>query len=214
MSILDFIAEVKQRGMARTNRYLVEFQFPNSSGDTANLVSLFCEAVNLPGINVESTAAKVFGETREMPYNRTFDPVTFTFYVDSDMEVKAAFERWVMLVVNQNSRTVNYYNNYIKDVYISVLDIEDNMKYTLTLHEAYPKTMAAVGLDAGAKDVMRVSVTMQYKYWTSDASENVDNKTTLTDNLYALQDPMGYFTDTGYSYEQSQETEDTSWPWE
>ena len=42
-------------------------------------ILLHSESIVLPGINVSTTQAKTFGEFREMPYERTFEPVQMTF---------------------------------------------------------------------------------------------------------------------------------------
>lgn len=198
MSLQSFISEVRTRGISRTNRYEVIIPFPNTDNAGSNLVTMFCEATNLPGMNVATTPARTFGEIRQMPYERLFDPVNLSFYVDGNMETRAAFERWIHLVFNQTSRTIGYYSDYIRDVVIHVKDLEDKTTYTVTLYEAFPKSISTVQMSSESREVMKVQVQMEYKYWKSSLSSSINAKTTDATNLASAQDPNSVLTTTGY----------------
>ena len=198
--IIDFIGEVKTRGLARTNRYEVDIMFPFGSDPSVNnITTLFCESVNLPGLNINTQPHIIFGEGREMPYGRMFDPVTLSFYVDSDLQIKQAFETWMNMVVNKDSRVINYYRDYISQIIINVYNVDDSNPYSVTLHEAYPKTMNAVQLSAESKDIMRLSVTFAYKYWSSSSSNVIPTKS-MNQPANPVQDPQSVNTNTGYQY--------------
>jgi hypothetical protein len=158
----------------------VNIRFPNSGTTSSKLVSWFCEVTSLPGMNIATSPQRIFGEIRQMPYERMFDPVTMSFYVDGDMEVKAAFERWIHLIFNQTSRTINYYENYVRDISITVKDVEDNTPYILTLKEAYPKSIQSIQLSAESKDIMKLTVQIEYKYWTSSLSNTINTQPAYT----------------------------------
>lgn len=175
--IQDFISEIKRGAIARTNRYAVFFTPPVAIDGEGKPVSpdfgagrkilMFCDSAQLPGINISTTQNRTYGEFREIPYEKLFDNVTLSFYVDQDMKVKQLFDEWVNGIQNPKSRTFNYYNNYTTKMTIDVQDINDKTRYTMTLHECYPKTISNIQLDASSKDIMKMSVSMQYKYWTS-----------------------------------------------
>lgn len=212
--ISDFISQVRTRGLARTNRYEVIVPFPtlNPNYDTSRLVSIFCESVNLPGINIASQPVRVFGESREMPYERMFDPVTLTFYIDYDHEVKTAWEQWFHSIMNQTSRTMTYYDSYIKPVVIKVIKEDqvyqsgnglwtpkETAPYVVTLHEAYPKSLSAIQMSADSREIMKMQVTLQYRYWTSNISEKTNNRSTSAfSESTQNQDPAQINTGSGY----------------
>lgn len=194
--ISDFIGEVKTRGMARTNRYTVEIVDPLDP-DGARLIQLFCESTSLPGMNLITTPHRVYGESREMPYERGFEPVTMSFYVDGDMMVKKMFDSWMTNIVDPFTRQLNYYKSYIRDINITVYDVDEKFApYTLTLYEAYPKTIGTIQLDASAKDVMKLPVTFTYKYWKT-AGIDLAKPT-----VYSEQDPQNSMTSDGYTYDE------------
>lgn len=162
----DFIAEIKTKGIARTNRFTVDFTPPRAMPEQTKRMLLFCEKAILPGINYATTANRTYGETREVVYDRMYDPVTLTFHVDRKMTIKEIFDNWAQYIIDPSSRTVGWYNDYVTPMTIRVQDIEDNTTYLVQLFEAYPKSIGSISMDAGNNnDTMRLDVTFQYKYW-------------------------------------------------
>lgn len=168
MSKLDeFIAQVKTVGLARTNRYTVIITPPPrlNDGGSLDVFSMMCDQVQLPGINLATTQNRSFGEFREVPYEKLYGDIQLSFYVDNDLSVKRFFDDWMAVIQNNGSRTFEYYNNYVSDMIINVEDLEDNVRYSVTAYECYPKTISPIQMDYSAKDIMKMQVTMQYKYW-------------------------------------------------
>lgn len=200
-----FISQVKTRGIAKTNRYEVIIPFPRNSNfpippDMMELGNLFCDQVNLPGINVATTAMRTFGEVREMPYEKMFEPVTFSFYVDTDMQLKMAFDKWMALISNPIDRTIGYYNDYVKDIDIYVKTVGDQSPYMITLYEAYPKAVQSIQLDSGGKEIMKMTVTMQYKYWYSRELQSSTSAGKPLPSTPAIRDRQSVNTGTGYVF--------------
>jgi hypothetical protein len=178
--IENFIAQVKQEGMARTNRYAIYFGIPASVDNfiqDLRTVTLFCDQVQLPGLNYSTVQNRTFGEFRETPYEKLYDAVNISFYVDTSMRVKLLFDKWINSIQDVNTRTFTYYNNYITDMDIEVLDLQDNVRYVLTLYECYPKNIGSIQLDNSSKDIMKMQVTMQYKYWKANVVEQISDGT-------------------------------------
>ena len=196
-----FISQVKTKGLARTNRFLVEIPGMGRSSDDAEMLSLFCETVSLPGLSLATTPQRIYGEVREMPYEKIYDTVNLSFYVDSDMNLKLMFDNWIHSTIDPRTRQSNYYHNYVRDVRISVLPVDsDTPVYTVTLREAYPKAVGTVQMDAAARDVMKLPVTLNYKFHNIDVPD-----TTLIENrrfINSPQDRQGVITGTGYEVDQ------------
>lgn len=166
-NLTDFISEVKKDGLARQNRFTVTITPPISMsnlGDSTQLAQLFCEQASLPSVSYASQPVKTFGENREVVYDRNYEDITLSFLVDRKMMVKAYFDEWSNAVIDPISRVAGFYEDYAKDIVISVQDTEDNNVYTTVLYEAYPKTIGAVQLDHNSKDIMKLQVTFTYKY--------------------------------------------------
>jgi len=173
----DFISSVAGEGLMRTSRFAVTFTLPNAmpAGNyVGNLrkILLYCDSINLPGINLETSQAKTFGEYREMPYNKLFDNVNMSFYVDNAMSVKLLFDSWMGAIQNPVTRSFNYYADYITDIDIDVFDIANNIRYALPLAQCYPKAINPIQMDYAGREVMKMTVSMNYKYWLSSGSQN------------------------------------------
>lgn len=176
----QFIAQVKNVGMSRTNRYSVIMAPPQNEwmAEYRDLeeILLFCDQVQLPGVNLATVQNRTFGEFREVPYEKLFGEISMSFYVDQSLVVKQFFDAWMNSIQNPYTRTFAYYNSYITQMDIQVEDVNDNTRYTVTAYECYPKTVSAIQMDYANKDVMKLQVTMQYKYWTAyGENSNVNN---------------------------------------
>jgi hypothetical protein len=185
--IRDFISEVKKDGMSRTNRYRVAFAPPsNANIDALQKVLLFCDQAQLPGVSYASNPVRTFGELREAPYDRLFETCTLSFYVDTNMKVKRLFDSWINSIQNPVSRTFNYYKSYTTDMQIEVQDINDMTRYRLELFECYPKSIGAIQLDYSSKEIMKLSVVMQYRNWASSATEQLPSNEVVSTNSIDL----------------------------
>jgi hypothetical protein len=221
-NLKEFIAAVKGEGLMRNNRFSVFFSIPSGVEQSFDLrkVMLYCDSITLPSLTVETAQAKTFGEFREMPYNKLFDNITMSFYVDNSMQVKLLFDQWMNSIQDPITRTFNYYKTYTTDLNIDVFDVAEKQRYQLVLYEAYPKSISAVQMDYSNKDVMKLQVSMNYKYWLSSATSSAETQSatgsSILNNLFsnngllgsALKVPTQYFTNfnnyqTGFqSFEQ------------
>jgi hypothetical protein len=183
--IQDFIAQVKGSGLARTNRYAVIFAPPARIQPAGlNKILLFCDQVQIPGANYSTVQNRVFGEFREIPYEKLYDQISLSFYVDTEMAVKNLFDEWHNLISNTNNKTFGYYNDYITDMFIEVQDLNDKTRYAVRLMECYPKTVSSIQLDMNSKEVMKINVGFQYKYWTKSQIAPLANGEIIPTNWY------------------------------
>lgn len=167
--LTEFIANIKLDGLIRTNRYSVIMTPPKAVGEVGDIrkMLMYCSDIQLPGVNVSSAQVRTFGELREAPYDRLFDNINMTFYVDNNMFVKAFFDKWINSIQNPDSRTFEYYNNYITNLTIQVEDLKDRNRYEVELRECYPKSVNAIQLSYESKEIMKLQVVMNYRNWVS-----------------------------------------------
>lgn len=175
-SLNEFISSVKTEGLMQSNRFSVEFNLPTSLDMSTDLqkVLLHCESVQLPGINISSSQSKTFGEVREIPYERTFETISMTFFVDNTMQVKLLFDEWAgNAIQNRTTRKFNYYKQYVTDMFINVYDKNENQRFVVKLYECYPKNVMALSLDHNSREIMKLQVSINYKYWESNTIEAI-----------------------------------------
>jgi hypothetical protein len=172
--INEFIASVKNNGLARSNRYAVLFgNIPWVESALLKNTVMFCDQVQLPGTNFNTAEMRTYGEVRKAPYERLYEDINMSFYVDTDMSVKLFFDYWMNQIQNPVTRNFNYYENYTSDIVLEIQDIKNNTRYNMKLFEAFPKSIGAVQMDYNSKDIMKLSVNFAYKYYHVGALEGL-----------------------------------------
>ena len=165
--INNFLSEFhSDNGYALPSRYEVIITSP-AAGD-ARKVSMRCEALDLPGRALNTSVdSNMYGIAPEIVDGITFGgTLAMTFQASSDLEEKVFFESWQEEAWDRGTWNVKYYRDYIRDIDIYVLDVQDVRRYGLRLRECFPKEIGPASLDAGpAGDIIKIPVTMQYKYW-------------------------------------------------
>lgn len=211
----DFIANVKQ-GLAKTSYFSVELLLPDQLvnekkpiRENLRAIQLFCDQTQLPGISFGTAQVRSYGEFKEVPYEKLYEPVTMNFYVDKQLNVKYLFDSWMEIIQTRSTRTFNYPNTYMADTMrIIVEDSEGQVRYAVKLYRCYPKSVAPIQLDYSSKDVMKLQVTFTYQYATyeqisqqgSDLNSSIEPTARQLPNYnYGFPSetviPQNYFTD-------------------
>jgi len=166
----EFIANVKQ-GMARANHFTVELLLPEKLiklspiREKLPVIQMFCDQTQIPGVSFGTSQVRSYGEFKEVPYEKLWEPITMNFYVDKELYVKDLFDKWIDLVQDPYSRSFSYPNDYVSSAMnIITEDIESKARYKTTLYRCYPKSIAPIQLDYSSKDVMKLQVTFAYQY--------------------------------------------------
>ena len=198
----EFISKVKSTGLAKTNRYRVTIATPSLMTGLMNsgrLITLFCESTALPGQAIATTEQRIMGETREFPYSKMFDNITLSFYIDNNFEVKGFFDNWLNSVSNTQNKITSYYKDYIAPtVLIEVLPMDSEVStYSITLHEAYPKGISPIQLSADSRDIAKIGVSLNYKYYTTSHVASTKYQTINITND-ATQDLQSLITASGF----------------
>lgn len=184
----EFISKVKSTGLAKTNRYRVTIATPalmTGFMNSGRLITLFCESTSLPGQVISTTEQRIMGETREFPYSKMFDNITLSFYIDNNFEVKAFFDNWLNYISNTQNKITYYYKDYIAPtVLIEVLPMDSEVStYSITLHEAYPKATSSIQLSADSKDIAKIGVSLNYKYYTTSHVASTKSMSSISGTL-------------------------------
>ena len=132
--------------------------------------SLRCESVTMPfrALNtIEDT--NIYGPTREIVSGVSYaGDIDLVFQSNSDLDERVFFEEWQKQAFDETSWTLNYHKDYVSEIQIFLLDIQDKRRYGVVLHEAYPKTVNGVELTAGAStEIIKTTVGMSFRYWTA-----------------------------------------------
>lgn len=167
--LINFIQEIKESNLTMTNKHLVQITpcnlMKNHSVNNDRLI-LYCDKVTLPGSTFVSQPLKFFGEVIERPNEKTYNTVTLSFLVDGELDIKHYFDTWISSIINPITRTISYYDDYISTIDINLTE-NNEIRYRTTLFEAYPKTINDIELDYASAEIMRLSITLTYRYFES-----------------------------------------------
>ena len=171
-------------GYAQPNRYEVLI-FPPAKlggGNQSNIfsglerqsdtrsISLRAQSLNMPGRNLATTDdSNVYGPKREVVEGVNYaEEISIDFQASSQLSERVFFENWQRQAFNEKTWNIGYYNDYVGEIQIFVLDKQDKRRYGIKLWEVFPKTIGANQLAYDANDtLMLTNVSFSFRYWTS-----------------------------------------------
>jgi hypothetical protein len=151
--------------IARTNRFVVSV-FPPSG--IASLRSMYVESVDMPNMSIATEDFELDGKPSiKVPYKRNpAGTVTLGIRLEESGKSRNIFKQWMDSIV-QTSDNVNYYRKYYDEitgtVVIKQLGLSDEVKFGVTLMNAYPINVDTVQYDWGDNNnYVKQSVTLCY----------------------------------------------------
>ena len=165
----NFLARVKETGLAVQNRFQVNFNTPTVMQETYpenDQISLMCKSFTVPGVGLATSPERITGEVREIINDRVFGAANFVFWNLSDFNTRDYFERWIDGIQDPHSRILAYYNDIKTDVEVTVLDKMDQPKYKIILYAAHPKSIGAMSIDNEQTGIMTFDVSMDYHHYS------------------------------------------------
>lgn len=188
-----------REGHSKPNRYEIELFFPinvfsafideQSAGkddplqkvvkwasvggnDTQRKMAYRCDEISLPGRNIRTvpTMALDYGPSREIAQGVTFGEMTMSFYGSSDLRERRILEIWQEKIYEyETDYSINYYNDYIGDINIFMLNEQNERTYQVSLKECYPKTINEIQIGHGQNNaITKVTASFVYREWTSE----------------------------------------------
>ena len=148
-----------------------EFSFwPLPKGPTTSRdVSLRVEGITLPGRNLNTLEdTNIYGPKRSIVDGVTYaEDISVTFQASSDLGERRFFEEWQKLAFSEKTWNVGYYNDYIAQIDLYLLDRQDNRRFGVKLWECFPKDIAGTDLNQGANnEIIKNTVSFSFRYWT------------------------------------------------
>jgi hypothetical protein len=173
-NINQLVQSVLSTGLVYANRYEVAFAYPMGwrggavNIDTLRSLSMRCDAVTIPGRSFSTTPFRFYGPARNMPYEQIYSgEMTLSVILSQDMREKQFFEDWMGLVSDLGNYKFQYYDQYVTDTTITVLDKNDAVNYIVTINETYPKMIGdlQVGYDKD-NEFLRQDITLCFRKYS------------------------------------------------
>ena len=172
-SIADFKASFTS-DLARPNRFDVEIPIPLGLVPylgTSRRLNLRCEAAELPGRSIATTAMRIYGPEEKFPYQSTYNDVTLTFIVGDDMQEKLFFDAWMEWINPSLTFNMKYKGDYSVPLRINQYDLDNKISYSIDMVDAFPVAINAMDLNWSTDGYHKLSVTFAYTYWKNNSVE-------------------------------------------
>lgn len=160
MSFEKFLSHVRTKSLSKQNRFEVFIPYGDSQ-----LVSLMCYSVTLPSQFLVTDTNIMFGISRDHVWSKNMNQIVMRFYMDTDLKVKKVFDDWAKQIQNPDNGIVDYYKNYVRDITVKVLDINDNVRNEIQVYEAYPKNIEGDVFDHKANAIPSLTVSFNCRYF-------------------------------------------------
>jgi hypothetical protein len=161
-------------GLARPNLYQV--LLPSIGMYSTSSLDVLCKGVNMPGKQIMTTEKTIGTITQKIAWGFTNDDVNLRFIGLNDHGVRRYFENWMGLVVNHESgHTVNYKNEYERDIIINQLDHHGSVTYAVKLLGAYPIQLLDLEYSSEGGTLMDIASTVTYTRWERADDEHPDH---------------------------------------
>ena len=156
--------------LARPNRYDVQIPIPLVLSpfylDTARNLQFRCEATEMPGRTLVTTDRKIgSAPVQKIPYQTTYNDLTMTLIVGSDMMEKLFFDQWMDFINPSSNYNFIYKSNYTVNIAINQYDSTGNLTYKAVLIDAYPMIVNQLDLDWTNDGYHKLSVVFAYTNW-------------------------------------------------
>ena len=165
-SIETFKKQVKS--FAKTSLMEVEIYPPiglGGDGDKFEEYKFTCEAASLPGFIFKTENRLIGGLTSEMPVGFEHEKLTLTFLCRSQMQERKLFDDWFTLIQDEETLTLEYYDNYIGDIIVKSYDPTGIPNYCVKYLACYPNTLTSQNLAWAEDNVLRLTVDFSYEKW-------------------------------------------------
>lgn len=163
----DFLTHVRDKNLARSNRYEVEIMSPNGASSDMRIVSMLAEDVMFPGLLIGTKPLRINNATHQRAsfIDHMGDSLTITFFCDTDWSAKNVFSDWMELIVNPYTREVNYPSDYYGELNIYSLNEKDERIEGWNIMETFPRAIAPIQASATNAQPLRLPVSFAYFKW-------------------------------------------------
>ena len=142
-------------------------QSRTSNPSLSRYLSLQCESAELPGKNIITADAKVYGPGYKVPYQTQYNDISLSFLATNEFYERKLFDRWLEAIMPSDTNNLRFAkgNNTRYMTNIKIVQYDDFIKqiYAVELIDAFPIGIASQPLSWSEDNFHRVSVQFAYQ---------------------------------------------------
>lgn len=154
-TLKEFTSELRTRNISKPSLYYVEIVKPpiaeknakEFEGTDLNLISMWCHTAMTPQSTIYTKDDHYdAGVRRKYAYDKDYQNLTLSFYVDQNFKIKQFFDQWDNAVVS-NRRNFGYPDDYTADLLnLYIINQEGNTTYKYEYSRIFPKSVNSIEL--------------------------------------------------------------------
>jgi hypothetical protein len=151
------------------------------TGDNPSIsryLALQCESASLPGKNLLTHDAKVYGPSFKVPYHVSYEPIGLTFLCTNEFQERKLFDRWLEAIMPTDTNNLRYAkgNDTRYMTNIKVIQYDDFIRqiYAVELIDAFPIAISPQGLSWQDGGFHRMQVQFAYQKYKTIYSGSYD----------------------------------------
>lgn len=145
-SVSELLSHVHRNWFTNASHYEVRiFGYNNDVPDSTSEIMLNCSNVNIPGANIgflRDGKQYGIGLEKNFPTNKIFTDLNMTFYESEKENERKFFIDWMDKVYDRETKRMNFYRNFIKDIQIIQYSRDGRKVYEATAKEAWPTNIS------------------------------------------------------------------------
>ena len=173
MRLDEFASSFGKYGGGRS--YLFKW-IPEMKVGDSNSTVYKVKSTSLPESSIEEISIHWQGMASKLPGARTYADWTITVNCDNNWDIRQNFEDWMDLINNWyiddetgdsagKTSFASDRGDYLSTQRLQLLDYNLNVVKTVTLYQAWPKSVGSISLDYSAQEVASFDVTFSYLYY-------------------------------------------------
>lgn len=167
-NVSEFRSHISSKnGLARPA--LFEVVIPISNAGFSRDLTLQCEAAELTGKSLQTADVKIYGPTFKIPYQTSFQEITFTFICTNKFTERQIFESWIQNIMPMSTHNLRFAKEpgYYTDVLLYQYNDAGTKIMEMKLFEAYPISIGSQALSWAEDGIHRLQVQFTFtKYST------------------------------------------------
>lgn len=186
LTLLDFRAKLDNLGApAKQCRYYVRISPTGTSNKLTQLgynyllrdLSYLCDSTEFPGRSFEVSETRYYGPSLVVPHNTKYtQEISMSFITRAEGYERQLFDDWLGVINPINNFNFEYAKNYYATIDVYQLSdapkagtsrpTEPKATYMWSLQNAWPATVNPQPVTWADNDVLRLSVSFMYQFWT------------------------------------------------
>lgn len=201
LSMVDLASSMNSLGgPAKQCRFAVRIMPAGSSNIITSIgynnfikdMTYLCDSTELPGRGFDLATTRYYGPSISFPRNSRYaEGIDMTFLCRTESFERQLFDDWLEVINPTNIFDFNYPKDYYAEIQVFQLAEFNKNKgtqapqatYAWSLHKAWPMIVNPQPVTWADNDVLRLSVTFAYQFWTRPGRDTAPGQSNISSTM-------------------------------